>query len=516
MFRALSLKALTMVTLCTGAALASGCAGSSDTSDTESASEAQSQALLSSELGAPLGAMSAEGLAIDMGLSLVKAIGGKLATDYLFPTSMLDAKQLVASIDAAVEAQLLDLVLNSGKQGIGGAARDLADQEAFVRGGGSPERSYPATWTVLTTLNYVLSGVDFSAPVKQQRAGTKIYATAAQLKLNTRMFRIQLDPANAAAERTVLRADLQRAIDELGRLVDAARNDDMNARLGKIGSCTTWTRLEPRWCNSGPQAIYCPIRHTVMGFADGAGPGFSREENDLGACQVEWGIYTREEEDKFANGTLNPRYAFEAKMIDGWAAALAALDGKAAPQSGRALSLDFHGAYGYGTGGRFYVNPLTNYISCPAGSQESALLGRGHIDWRAAQCTSKPTDFTSEPAIDFGGLVGWIPTPLQNRYACPVGFPHDAVTQIHGADGLDDPLYYCSRPHVPGTPQPILYGGAYSRGGVDGTNSWVNPATGLAICPNGFTSSHVQGKYFWDGRVKDHPVVMCWKMFEPS
>ena len=514
MFRASRVRAISVATILGAASLATGCVGGPDTETAPEEIQSEDEA---PAMGAQLGAaMSAEGIAIDMGLSLVKAIGGKLATDYLFPTQTLDAKQLVADIDAAVASRLLELVLNAGKQGIGGASRDLADAEALFRNGGTPASSLPTTITVLSTLNYVLAGVDPNAPVAQQRAGTRIYALAAQLKMNTRMFRAQLDPANADAERKTLRGDLTRAIDELRQLVDAARNDEMNARLAKVGACTTWTRREMEYCNYGPQPIMCPKIHHWMGFADVAGPGYEIEDTALGFCEVERANYVRGAEDKFANETLNAKYAFEARMIDGWAAALAALEGKPAPQSGRALSLDFLGAFGLGTDNKHYVNPLTNYISCPTGSQESPLVGRDNVDWMARQCTTKP-NLTGEPSYDFGGYFGYWRTPIQPPvgWACPDGFSPDAWTQIHGADGLDNPLHYCSRRHVPGTPQPFLYGGAYSRGGVDGTRSFANPATGLPTCPNGFVSTNVQGATFPDGRVKDHPITMCWKKFEP-
>jgi hypothetical protein len=137
------------------------------------------------------------------------------------------------------------------------------------------------------------------------------------------------------------------------------------------------------------------------------------------------------------------------------------------------------------------------------------LLGRADVDLPAYQCTAKAV-LGREPQWDFGGLRGESLTPISGPGICPGDFPATRWSALfHGAPDMDGTLYYCAKPHVPGTPQAVLYGGAYSRGGVDGTQSWLNPATGFATCPNGFTSTRVQGSFHPNGHLRDHAVVMC-------
>jgi hypothetical protein len=311
----------------------------------------------------------------------------------------------------------------------------------------------------------------------------------------------------------------------------------MSDRLAKVGGCSTWTVAKIRRCGIGRNKK-CLTHSDYTGYSDSASRGETLSGKNMGMCNLLRDEHLRWAEQDFANGTLNPKYAFEAKMIDAWATALAALDDKPAPQSGRAVSLDFAGTYGEGVrviprtnpgmkpfdfqpsfvgieNVRF-VNPFTDAWSCPSGAEPSQLLGRHLIDYPAFQCTSKP-NLTGEPVFDFGGFADDRRTPIQDTSAaCPTGFSETDRAQFVGAPGVDNALSFCWRRHVPGTSQPFLYGGAYSRGGKDGKESWVNPATTKPSCPNGFTSTFVHGLTRNDGRVLDHGVVMCWKASAPG
>jgi hypothetical protein len=521
MFRSFHLRALSVATLVGGVVFGSGCAyetGSEGESDTAAQIGSTQQALT----------IDPEEVVFNMAVSLAQSVAGDALTDFLFPKEKFDITPFVDAVDATVKAELENLVKGMNEQSFNGAARAMWDLENRFRTNSSKaatDKLYLDTVPVFATLNTVLAGVGQEAPIARQRAGTRLYALAEQLKISATMFRVQLIPASEKAEReharAALRAEIVRAIEEFHQIIDEARNNAMDERLARVGGCYQWTEYEPQMCPGYTVPIPCPIRHGFTGFNDpGAqsGPIVKREDNDLPFCQILRADHLRKVEEDFANTTLNPRFDFERKMIDGWAAVITAIDHKPAPQAGRALSLDFLG--GLGTGDKVYLNPTTASGVCPMvpeGDSEkysgSQLLFAG-VDMPAVQCTAEP-NLSGEPMLDFGGFGGNWRTPINSgALPCPDGFPVQP-TQIHGMKDKDDPLYYCWRKHVPGTSQPYLYGGAYSRNGRDGKASWVNPATGFASCPTGFTSTHVQGSLSRDGTVKDYPLVMCWKAYEP-
>jgi hypothetical protein len=408
------------------------------------------------------------------------------------------------------------MVLAADDSGVNGASASLRELQTRIDAGDAIDVA-SKTFDITVELNKTLARLGpGSTNEDYRRHGTRIYAFAAQVKANALLLELHANPS-AKGARDVLREHLQTSIVDLGKVVDAARDKDMSERLAKIRACTTWTKSYTKRC-AFPRRSYCSYDRHFTGFADDAGSGLSHEDGEMLYCHVDRMNYVRDTEDDFANEVLNPRYAFEAKMTDGWAAALAAMDNKPAPQSGKAISLDFGGAFGMGMGVT-YLNSLSGWYGCPSGFEGAPLLGRDHIDWTATQCTRKQdlSNLSGEPTWDFGGFFGRFRPLMPSGLPCPevAGFDPRGYTQIHGSPNVDEQLYFCSRRHVPGTSQPFLYGGAYSRGGVDGTRSWVNPATGLPTCPNGFTSAAVQGAYFGDARVMDHPVVMCFKRYAP-
>jgi hypothetical protein len=74
---------------------------------------------------------------------------------------------------------------------------------------------------------------------------------------------------------------------------------------------------------------------------------------------------------------------------------------------------------------------------------------------------------------------------------------HRRVPGCRWTSGVDWPLHLCYRDHVPGTTPEHGFGGAW--GYVDNGQLALNPATGAATCPAGYTATQVLGTNGTDG-----------------
>ncbi|XXF78842.1 hypothetical protein P2318_03515 [Myxococcaceae bacterium GXIMD 01537] len=168
----------------------------------------------------------------------------------------------------------------------------------------------------------------------------------------------------------------------------------------------------------------------------------------------------------------------------------------------RATRWDFGGAFGYVDAGVLSPNPATGAASCPAGYVETKVLGTHNLDWPASIC-SRPHQDGNESLYDFGGMWGSINgspvrNPFTNEARCPAGY---TAQRILGTSGTDYDLYLCHKPHVAGTESDYPFAGMW--GHVDGV-AVPNPATGAVSCPRGFAPTQVLGT-----SGTDSPLYFC-------
>ncbi|XXF78841.1 hypothetical protein P2318_03510 [Myxococcaceae bacterium GXIMD 01537] len=148
----------------------------------------------------------------------------------------------------------------------------------------------------------------------------------------------------------------------------------------------------------------------------------------------------------------------------------------------------FGGMHGY-VEGVAVPNPATGAASCPAGHEQTQVLGTYNVDWPLSYCMTRATRW------DFGGAFG-----SEDAASCPEGY---AETKVLGTDNVDAPVSICSRPHQDGSESLYDFGGMW--GFVNG-NPVRNPFTNEAKCPAGYTAQRLLGT---PGR--DHDLYLCHK-----
>ncbi|QDE94364.1 hypothetical protein BHS06_34410 [Myxococcus xanthus] len=168
----------------------------------------------------------------------------------------------------------------------------------------------------------------------------------------------------------------------------------------------------------------------------------------------------------------------------------------------RAPGWDFGGFIGSINGGETVPNPVTGTATCPDGYIQTQVSGTDSVDWPLSLC-ARPNWGDTEPALDFGGLWGYVNhntvnNPYTNTQACPAGFQSQRVL---GTLGQDYNLHACYRPHVPGQPSPYAFAGLW--GHVNGVQA-PNPTTGAVSCPRGFAPTQVSG-----AQGTDNPLYIC-------
>jgi hypothetical protein len=147
----------------------------------------------------------------------------------------------------------------------------------------------------------------------------------------------------------------------------------------------------------------------------------------------------------------------------------------------------FGGMMGQVDSGKVVPNPATGTATCPPGFALQAVSGFDNVDWSIHYCYQPPTKW------DFGGMWGFVnggtlsPNPVTGSTTCPPGY---AWTQLLGTRGTDLGVFLCSRPHQPGSETVLDFGGMW--GTVNG-NVKVNPFTGAAVCPPGYQTQQVLG-----------------------
>ncbi|WP_309887987.1 hypothetical protein [Archangium sp.] len=179
------------------------------------------------------------------------------------------------------------------------------------------------------------------------------------------------------------------------------------------------------------------------------------------------------------------------------------------------ISSDVHMLFGGMYGGRYngtYINPYTGAASCPAGYTAYRTLGTYNKDYDLYFCARFASD-GAEPVADFAGAFGWYAggsysNPVIGGTSCPSGY---LTTQALGTYNVDYEIQYCHRQHVAGTPGRYRFGGMYGYYWNGSTHAtYVNPITGAASCPNGFTANRILGTYN-----VDYEVVFCYRDMGP-
>lgn len=173
--------------------------------------------------------------------------------------------------------------------------------------------------------------------------------------------------------------------------------------------------------------------------------------------------------------------------------------------------MHFGGMYGARAGGS-YINPYTGGSSCPAGYTAYRTLGTPNLDYDLVYCGRMASSGT-EPVADFAGAFGWHSNgartnPITGGTSCPSGH---LTTQALGTYRVDYDAYYCHRQHVAGTSTRYRFGGMYGWHYNGSTHAvYVNPITGGASCPNGFTATQMLGTFN-----VDYDVVFCYRDMGP-
>lgn len=170
--------------------------------------------------------------------------------------------------------------------------------------------------------------------------------------------------------------------------------------------------------------------------------------------------------------------------------------------------MDFGGMYGYASGGRVYANPYTGLASCPAGYTATPVVGTTGVDFPLMLC-GRVTSGGTLPLADFGGMFGYgrldgstatfqFNNPITGGFSCPAGY---YATQVLGNETsiYDYPLYYCHRPHVPGSYVYYRLGGMFGNYGNGTTTArYPNPVTGNNGCSFGYTRTQMWGAFQLD------------------
>ncbi len=158
------------------------------------------------------------------------------------------------------------------------------------------------------------------------------------------------------------------------------------------------------------------------------------------------------------------------------------------------MHMHFGGMYGSSDNGA-YINPYTGAASCPAGYTAYHTLGTPNLDYDLYFC-GRFADNGTEPVADFAGAFGWYlggsySNPITGGTSCPSGYQ---TTVTLWSSNIDYPIEYCHHPHVVGTPERYRFGGMYGYyWNGSAFAPYVNPITGAASCPDGFTATRVLG-----------------------
>ena len=169
---------------------------------------------------------------------------------------------------------------------------------------------------------------------------------------------------------------------------------------------------------------------------------------------------------------------------------------------------DFGGMYGYGFDStqKTYTNPATGAVSCPSGYMAAQVLGTPNADWPVYFCYQPHTG--ANQIYDFGGMYGYgamktYVNPATGAASCPAGY---TAAQVLGTPNLDWPVYFCYRPHTANSSSALNFGGMYGDGFETARRTFVNPLTGAASCPSGFTASLL----LWTANT-DWPLYFCYQ-----
>ncbi|MGE0614832.1 MAG: right-handed parallel beta-helix repeat-containing protein [Bacteriovoracia bacterium] len=117
--------------------------------------------------------------------------------------------------------------------------------------------------------------------------------------------------------------------------------------------------------------------------------------------------------------------------------------------------------------------------------------------------------------LDFGGMwghtVGGAPivNPATGQASCPSGY---TATAAAGTYNQDHALYYCQRPHVPGVASLYDFGGMYGYGWSNGqVVIHPNPITRTDRCPTGYLAHQALGT-----QNLDWPLFYCYRPSTPT
>jgi hypothetical protein len=451
-----------------------------------------------------------------MAIALAEAAAGKVAHQ-LFPEPGIDLEKLLSDIDANTRRAILDEALRQDKGAIYAAMEELNDVESNKSHIGEAGRKTAATLyneahdlPSLASLNQVRAklGPDASSDV-YKRDGIKLYATAVQIDAGRLMLLSSLDAAQAVSNREELVRHLKVAVAHVRATAKAGRQAEFDARLGLIGACHQYHETR-----SGSK-----VDHYTQYVDNASGAKWGRNDSydyatAMGRCDADRdGHYGRVEAAVAAN--MDAKYGTALAMADQWQLAVDALEGKDLSSSDVTVGLDFGGMWGWSfVGGQTVVNvnPFTGNASCPSGYDQVKISGKYNVDYDAFQCV-RQTNGSTQPVADFGGMFGerdyreqifTAANPVTGQTSCAAGFTQ---YKLLGGDSTDRNLWYCARPHVPGTPsESAKFGGAFSRAG-----GFANPLSGGSSCSNGYTPSQVWGSNGQYGWRNDQAIVVCTK-----
>jgi hypothetical protein len=166
--------------------------------------------------------------------------------------------------------------------------------------------------------------------------------------------------------------------------------------------------------------------------------------------------------------------------------------------------MDFGGMWGW-VAAQETVNPATGQSSCPAGYNTTHAYGTYGEDYDVFYCWRPHVDGRN-PVYDFGGMWGYVNAtvvvnPTTGQASCPAGYTDQ---QVLGTINVDWSLHACYAPHPASAPVgvPALFGGMVGTVAGVTTN---DPASGAPSCPAGFTAQQVLG-----GGGVDLPLTACW------
>ena len=371
---------------------------------------------------------------LDMSAGLALSIVQGAVLPQLFPDTSFNMKELTAQVDAQVREIMFEErkiykeeTLNGDAERLRSAQRGLAacDGKASCL-----KKNWQDAHDTLADLSFIISNIGPRAfgpdAARIEEEGLPLYIAAVQFDMNRLALEKKLDAEASTDNDAQLMSRLEDAIAHVRNVTEVLRTKAMLAREAQVSGCYVINPVRPPYAVTWTYYSYFHDDATGQSSHESQADGKTQA---LARCEGYRAPYQAQLLGEMATqGDAN--LSFELGIVDGWVAALDALRKAPASQSEKPLGVDFGGMYGEASRG--FVNPATGAASCPAGYK---------------------------------------------------------ATQVHGEDGVDAPLWICTRPSLAGSEPALDFGGMYVPYSFDeGPRTCVNQMTGGASCPAGYTA----------------------------